>query len=535
MARNSSPDTPARPHLSRPILVAVGSLVFIAAGALLLSPLLTYPFGRDQGVFACVADVIARGGVPYRDAWEMKPPGVFYLFSLSFAVFGRSMLSPRLLDLLWTLATAAAIWTLGRRLLSPWTAVAGSFLFLIRYVAGHSFWNTTQCEGFALLPLTLAAITLLAAERRRSFWLACVCGALIALAALLKFTIAVFLVLPFLALLGSRGEAWRVRSARAVGYLLGFTLPLGLVVGLLWHANALNDMFEILFVWNAEYATLQSPSSDTAYEVWRFLIGAPHVLLFPIGLLALAGAADLGLRREAGRARWLLPAWALAMIASVWIQDKYYTYHWLPAIPPLALLAGQGLRTLWFVLRRAAAPRAAAALYCIALIAVCAALGSAYWRSLKHPVRYAVGRMSPDAFVRGFERRGLGGFSLRASQEVAQLIRDHTPPDQPTFVWGFEPLIYYLADRPPASRFIYAVPLVTEWSPPEWRQELVRELRENSPPCIVVARDDAMPWMTGRNDDSAAQLLHYPELLQFLRENYRPDRRIGQFGLWKRR
>ncbi|UCC67574.1 MAG: glycosyltransferase family 39 protein [Armatimonadota bacterium] len=519
----------------RSLTVAALVLLLLAAGAALLLPLLTYPFGRDQGAFASVADVIAAGGVPYRDAWEMKPPGIFYLFWASFAVFGRSMLSPRLLDLLCTLATAAALWSLGRRLLSNWAGAVGAFLFIIRYVAGHSYWNTTQCESFASVPLTLAAITLIAAERRRSFWLAVACGALVGVAVALKFTVGMFLLLPCIALLTSHGEARGPRASRAGAYLLGCVLPLAALAGLLWRTGALSHMLEILFVWNAKYATLKPPMTSFAREIVHFLVGGGHAMLFPIGLLALIGAADLTLRREAGRVRWLLPAWALAMVAAAWIQGKYYTYHWLPVLPPLGLLAGQGLRGLWRALRRAAAPRAAVASYCVVLLALSAVLGSAYWDLLKYPVRYAFGRIPPDTFARGFERRGLGAFSLRADREVAEFISDHTPAGAPTFVWGFEPLIYFLADRPPASRFIYTVPLVTEWSPPEWREELVRELEEKSPPCIVVASNDFMPWMTGRNDDSSAQLAAYSELRQLLDSRYRPVRDVGNFRIWQLR
>lgn len=519
----------------RRIAVAALAALLFAAGAALLLPLLSYPFGRDQGAFACVADIIAQGGVPYRDAWEMKPPGIFYLFRASFALFGRSMLAPRLLDLLWTLATAAAIWALGRRLLSTWAGAAGAFLFLARYMAGQSYWNTTQCEGFASLPLTLAAIALVAAERRRSFRLACGCGALIAAAVLLKFTLGMFLALPLVAMLTAQGEAARQRLARAAGYLLAFVIPLGAAAALLRHAGALDAMFEIVFVWNARYAALKSPTDDFAREIGRFLIGGPQPLLFPIALLALMGAADLGLRSKGGRARLLLPAWALSMIAPVWIQGKYYTYHWLPVLPPLALLAGQGMRAIWLSLRRAAPPRAAAALYCVLVVSLCAAVGSAYWGSVKYPVRYALGKIPPDVFVRGFERRGLGAFSLRADQEVAGFIRDHTPPDAPIFVWGFEPLIYHLADRRPASRFIYTVPLVTAWSPQEWRRELTRDLEDESPRYIIVAQGDVMPWMNGRRDDSAAQLAAYAELRSLVEGDYRRLRDIGGFQVWELR
>ena len=127
-------------------------MLLLGVGAALLTPLLTYPMGRDQGVFATVADVIAAGGAPYRDAWDVKPPGIFYIFWLSFHLFGRSEMAPRLLDLLWTLATGVAIWALGRRLLSSWAGVAAGLLFVLRYVTHDYYWHTTQCDGFASLP-----------------------------------------------------------------------------------------------------------------------------------------------------------------------------------------------------------------------------------------------------------------------------------------------------------------------------------------------------------------------------------------------
>ena len=520
----------------RSLLLVAVALLLLAAGAALLVPLLTYPFGRDQGVFSCVADIIARGGVPYRDAWEMKPPGVFYLFWASFALFGRSMASPRLLDLLWTLTAAVAIWHLGRRVLSPWAGLAGAFFFLVRYVAGITYWNTTQCEGFTSLPLTLAAIALVAAEQRRDHWLAAMCGALIALAMILKFTVGIFLLLPCVAVLATQGESARSRLARGASYLLGCAALVTALAGLMAWAGAFNDMLEILFLWNAKYASLNPPGSNFGRELASFLLGGHQQLLFPIGLLALAGTADLTLRPEAGRIRWLLPIWALGMTAAVWIQGKYYTYHWLPLLPPMGLLAAQGLRAVWFLLKRPARARIALASYVAGLVVLLAILGLAYWRSLKGPVRYALGNVPRSDFMRRFERpAGLGRFSLRADEEVAKFLRHRTAIDAPIFVWGFEPLVYYLAERAPVSRFIYSVPLLTDWSPDEWRSELIRDFEQTPPAYIVVAHNDLFPWMTGRWDDSAAQLAAFPDLEQLLRRDYRHAKRIEDFDVWERR
>lgn len=515
--------------------LALIAFLLLAAGAALLSPLLTYPFGRDQGAFATAADIIARGGVPYRDVWDVKPPGVFYAYWASFAIFGRSTPAPRAFDILWTLATAAAVWSLGRRLASKWVGAAAAFLFVLRYVAGYSYWNTTQADGFASLPLCLAMLMLIRAEERKHYWLALACGACIALAVLLKLTLGVVIVVPILAALLLPREPFPCRAARALCYLLGCAGVLAVVVAALWRAGALGDALEVMR-WNAGYSHLRSPeplASSLLTQTTRFLLGLPHKWLFFIGLLAIIGAVDLGARPESARLRWLLPAWAGVLIASVWAQGKFYSYHWLPALPPLCLLAAQGLRAIGSVLREALSPKAARALSAAGLLMVLALSAQAYWQALNWPLRYLAGRLSCTEFTKRYDR--YGDFSLLADKQVAAFVRERTAPDDTVFIWGFEPLIYFLSDRRPATRFIYTVPLVTAWSPPKWRQELMRDLERNPPRAIIVAHRDTLPWMTGRRDDSAAQLADFPALDHLLATDYQEVGRIEDFAVLSRR
>jgi len=537
MAQQPSPVTSKDAHRSRPTVLTRCSLLLVfTVGAALLSPLLTYPFGRDQGVFAAAADILARGGVPYRDIWDVKPPGIFYLYSASFSLFGRSVAAPRMLDLIWTLATAISIWSIGRRLLSPIAGAAGALFFLLRYVAGNSFWNTTQPDGFASLPLVLAVAALIGAEQRRSNRLALISGALVALAILLKSTLGVFLALPLLALLAADRERPRPRLLRFVSYLLGCLLVLAFVAALIWRAGAFKDMIEVLFVWNAEYSRLRVPiplASNPLYQTARFLIGGRHWLMFPVGILALVGAADLAVRPASGRMRWLLPTWALVIMASVWVQGKYYTYHWLPVLPPHALLAGHGLVATGRLLHRACPRPAARALSALGLAAVLALLGAAYWKSLRLPISTLLGQTPRSALLARWDR--YGDVSLSADRDVAAYLRSHTEPADTVFVWGFEPLIYFLADRAPASRFLYTVPLVTTWSPAGWRAEFVRDLEEKRPPFIVVAHNDVLPWMTGRRDDSAAQVQSFGEFQGLLDTRYRTVQRIEDFDIYEQR
>ena len=518
-------------------LTYLAAAALTAAGAVILAPMLTYPFGSDHGSFATAAEVMARGGKLYRDVWELKPPGIYYLFRLGFALFGRAMVSIRLLDLLWTLAAAGCLVLMARRWSSVWQGVAGGFFFLACYALGFDFWHTAQCDGLTSLPLALAALAMLSAERRRSPPMALVAGALVGLAALLKFTVVGFLALPLLAALTAREEAMRSRLLRAGCYTLGFLLPLVAATLWLWRLGTLRDMYEIVFVWNSKYGHIRPTAPQwhvIPMQVLRFLFGGQYVMLKLIGALGVWGTVELALRRRDVKLWWLAPAWAAVMLAGVAAQGKYFAYHWLPALPPLGLLAGHGL---WGVVRRLSAIRPlvagrAAAAAAVAAVAIVLLVG--YWAHFRPAILYVTGRMPAQEYLAQFASPG-GYFSYLADAAAAEEVRRVTPPGESVFVWGMEPLVYFLADRPPATRFIHAAPLLSPWSPPVWRKQAVEQLRKSNPRLILVVRNDAQPWATGWMGDSASALGSYPELWDFIRTGYRPAARIEDFDVLERR
>ena len=54
-------------------LVALAVLAFAA----LRTPLLAVPLERDEGEYAYIAQRMLAAELPYRDAFDQKPPGVF--------------------------------------------------------------------------------------------------------------------------------------------------------------------------------------------------------------------------------------------------------------------------------------------------------------------------------------------------------------------------------------------------------------------------------------------------------------------------
>jgi hypothetical protein len=217
----------------------------------------------------------------------------------------------------------------------------------------------------------------------------------------------------------------------------------------------------------------------------------------------------------------------------VYVQGKYFEYHWLPALPPFALLAGAGVAAGWRLVReRSDSPGTATGIAVAAAVVLLAALGAGYRDQFAAEIGLATGRISRSAFTEGFKDRQ--DFSLSADLQVAAYLKQHTAPGTPVFIWGFEPIIYFLADRPPASRFISQQPLVTPWSPPAWREELLRDLAGKQPAYILVVHNDVMPWVTLRPDDSAGELSQYPALDQLLKRDYRLVDTIEDFDIWWR-
>lgn len=91
---------------------------------------LDVPFERDEGTYAYIADVIEHGGLPYLDAFDHKPPAVYYIYSLAFRLFGHVVSSPRLLAFLFVSAAGIALFMLIQRMTQRFLpAVFATILF----------------------------------------------------------------------------------------------------------------------------------------------------------------------------------------------------------------------------------------------------------------------------------------------------------------------------------------------------------------------------------------------------------------------
>src|SRR5579863_771223 len=88
------------------------TLVIILIRAL---PNLRYIIGRDQATYCVIGQGLLQGKLLYRDLWDNKPPGIFYIYSLIVKIFGPVMWSVGAVDILWLLLFSCCLFYFVRR------------------------------------------------------------------------------------------------------------------------------------------------------------------------------------------------------------------------------------------------------------------------------------------------------------------------------------------------------------------------------------------------------------------------------------
>jgi hypothetical protein len=502
---------------------------------------LLFSFGRDQGIYAVVADGLLDGLVPYRDVWDFKPPGIFFAYALAQALFGRSELAPRLLEVIGLLASVAGFMTLSQTLFGKRQIglVAGAVAALVH--AELEFWHTAQPETFGGF-LTVGALVLATSDaNRRRYWIWGGVGLLFGLAFLFKPPLGGGLLVcaPYLV----KREIERTRRPRSAiwplaGMLGGFVMPIALCA--LWFVGrgGFGALVWTLFEFTPGYTTLSWEDRSAPAMLYHALEEA----FFKFSALAAAGViAAIVTTPIHGREReGLFLAFGVLsiQIAGVAMQGKFFPYHYGASLVLIAFVAGLGLYKLW---RRCLAGGAGGVLAFAAFVVVAVAMRDAardlpqgFWERCLIRSKYLL-RVAPYTSRVELDRElyRVADYSLGADREVALEIRSRTRSGTPIYIWGFEPTIYWLAQRPAASRFIYNVPQRTEWERDYARRALMRELESTPPALIVVQRNDVFPAVTGRITDSRQELETFPELQQLLSTRYRPIEEIEDFELYQ--
>ncbi len=518
----------------------------ITLALLLALPILTYPLGLDQGLFAVVGEGITHGQFPYVDLWDTKPPAVYYVYALSIALFGPTTYAPRTIDFVVIMLVAVGLYRLGMTLFADRRLGLLAVLLLAALYFSESLWTLSQNDGIVLAPLTLLTVCLFEAgqnARRRSLFmlLAGVCGAL-----------ALWFKYPFIVIIGGQllgylvGQYLQLRREPAVNWfrqagrdVLFFVLG-GVIAGLpgvlYMAANGVLEGWIESALLSLNYQALPDPTVWQGGVNERWGRWSSLVIIVVVGLVVRRLVRQPAQQDRRLFAAWVVIwAWLVAGLVTVLWQAKGFDYHWLPMLPPLVLLVianGQVIFQAAIRVLRVGQARARTA-ETVALWAVGVLLVGLMISNIWLPAwPYLTGQQPQAEYYARFQA---GSFTADESLMVVNYLRERVAAGDTLYIWGYGTDLYYLSRLRPATRFIFHIPLATDWVPEGWRQENVDILWAAMPPYVIVKQGDYMPGITGSHKDSHELLQEYTELNNWLMHNYEPDAEFPHFLIWRRK
>jgi hypothetical protein len=530
------------------VLAAVCLLIV----AFLLLQILTFGYGRDQGIYAMVARAVLAGRMPYRDAWDFKPPGVFLVYAASRALLGADQVAIRVVEVVGLAAMVAAM----ARLTRAWWGtrriglLAGVVAVLVH--AQLDFWHTAQPESFGgmvtvfgLLSLgpVMGSATEVRAETREMTRRLLLCGVLFGFAGLLKPPLAgggaVVAAALGLRILGERGisRAGIGASLRPTALIVaGGALPFAVCLGWFAAKGALREMVDVLFVFTPHYTRLSwvdRTVSGMLYEGFTDWL-CSYSSVATVGLLL--GITFPREPRERFGVR-VIGAIIAVHVVGVVMQAKFFPYHWGATWPLTALLAGLGFHRVWERLTRFGVAGVAVFFALAAATAVFRTASTDLDRSFLQRTgdRIRIFTRWPRDLAAADRLASVADVNAAANREVAAYLRDRAPASRHVFVWGFEPVIYDLSDRAPATRYLYDVPQRVAWAKDRERAILMRDLSADPPAAVVVERRDVFPMVTGDAIDSADTLREFPALSDLLAARYQLATTIEDFDVYLER
>ena len=216
------------------------------------------PLERDEGGYAYTAQLILQGFPPWAKAYDIKMPGLYYVYALILTVFGQTTTGIHLGLLVINAATIVVLFFLARRLSDTSVALAAAASYgvmsLSRTVQGFS----ANAEHLLILPALGGILLLLRAIDTRRLKIFLASGLLLGLALVIKhqgmfFAAfgAVFLLLSYFKKPINRCKRYVLEYAL---FGLGTIAPFALLCLYFYHVGLFDKFWFWLFEYTRVYA-----------------------------------------------------------------------------------------------------------------------------------------------------------------------------------------------------------------------------------------------------------------------------------------
>lgn len=474
----------------------------------------------DEGIVLSGAQRVSNGEFPVADFWDIYPPGQYLVISGLFKLFGESILTERVYDIIVrSLLSLVVFWSILYIASSYWSALLGWFVVMVSL-------GSIEFSGYPVYPSLLFVVIsgyyLSLYFDNNKLYTVVVAGLCISISATFRHDIG--------GMMGIVSVSVLLYSHRKFGPFVCFVTGMIAVFGvMLWKwlsvadiETIVNQMVILPAALMPKYRWLPYPGLDSIKSMPFYFY--PLILILGM-VVSITAFVRSSLHRRLRYGMLLFAAVGLLYMRLAIVRSDYV--HFIPVLTIAAIVGGLMLSShvIQYVSSgNSRLGRLYSGLILMLVIAPvvlpfmrkCETFNDGYLSLLSHQEWTSLSRVSEDL-------KSVVDYVERNSIDTDYLYVGVTDHDQ--FV-GNETIIYFLSNRRYASKYHQLVPGVT--SLPDTQHEIVCELDLNCPKFVILSR---MFWY----EPNLSQVDTDVNIIDdYIRRNYSECVRYGRYGVWCR-
>lgn len=466
--------------------IVLGAIMLFVA--FLRARLFSIPFERDEGEYAYMASLILDGIPPYKEAYNMKLPGTYYVYAFFMMLFGRTVEAVHIGLMVVNLGTMFFTFLLGRLVFNRYVGLMAAVCFGLMSFNHTLLGFAAHATQFVIFPAIAGIYYLLLYKDSEKIKHLFISGLLLGTSFLMKQQAAVLLAFAGVCwlLIRIKNFNFKLFAIHGIMYAVSVLLPYLLIVLLMYVQGVFDKFWFWTFSYAQKYASGLSfaEGKQTFDMMFGFITNGSTILwwLATFGCVALF-FSKWGLEKKIFGALFIVFSF-LSVCPGLYFRNHY----WILLLPALGMAIGFLMQFANDIISKKAGLKMLGGLL-PALILLFIFYG------ILNKDKYYYFKNDPVQLSRIIY--GVNPFP--EAVKIAKYIEDNSRPEDKIAILGSEPEIFFYSNRKSASGYIYTYGLVEQHDYNlTMQQEMIKEVEEAQPEYLIFCRV-SMSWLVRPN------------------------------------
>jgi hypothetical protein len=503
------------------------SIVFLLCIILLVilirSNFLSIPFERDEGSYGYYGKLLFEGKIPYKDFYEQKFPGLFYLYGFMYSIFGDTVRGMHTGFIWLNIATIITIYYASRTLFTPIAGIISATTFAIVSLDPFLSGFTIQSEHGVAFFISLGLLFYALFTKKNKWYLCFFMGVAFGCSLMIK-TNGVFLVfwgglILILDFFFDKKRSFKELFSQIGIYSGGVFLFVTILFLVIFLKGSFKEMMYWAYYFPKEY--VGKISLEMGEQMFKYnlnVITQNYMFFWVHSLLAIVVCLIKPVSNK-------MKAFTITLLIFSFLTIVpglyFYGHYWIQILPGLSVAAGMTCYGIITLLQKNIKFKGLKYIY----LSVFGLFVFSHVSALKEYY------FEPD--YESILRSVYGDNPFPEAWEISEYINAHSKPEDGIAIVGSEPEIYFYTKKKCPSRHAYFSFLV--WDVPEsakWQREFTSDV-EKAKPRFFIFFNHGISLLVQKNTD------HYifDWMKKYIDDNYRligiVDMIDGQHSVYK--